>query len=368
MAALTLDAAGGEEPPVALARRLANRLNLGAAAEEELALLVGESGLLRAASAHIDGLTEEKVWQVATHLDRPERARALYVLTLARDDLPAWDRKRLDELLELVLVLFEQPSLTGIDARNLVERRRQEAMRAVNGRRDLTERIRYAPTAYLLTQDASDIARQVELVEPVPPAGQVRVRVHLLHSEGAAWRLEVACRDRPGLLATVSGVVADHGFDIVEAFATTWPDGGALESFRLLRAPGSAGTPEATELQLAIVDAFGRPLLADANPTARVSFDDVASPWYTLCEVECPDRPGLLRSLSVAFARGGADVHSARIATTGGVALDRFELTDRNGRKLDASRKAAIIDAIVDGVTDVRRSPLRFSRRRAERG
>jgi [protein-PII] uridylyltransferase len=208
----------------------------------------------------------------------------------------------------------------------------------------------------------------VDLVEPVPPPGQVRVRVHLLHAEGAAWRLEVACRDRPGLLATVSGVVADHGFDIVEAFATTWPDGGALESFRLLRAPGSERTPEATELQSAIVAAFGHPLRADANPDARVAFDDVASPWYTLCEVECPDRPGLLNSLAVALARGGADVHSARIATTEGVALDRFELTDRNGRKLDDSLKAAIVDAIVGGVTEVRRSPLRFARRRALRG
>jgi Kef-type K+ transport system membrane component KefB len=368
VAALTFDAAGTAEPPIALARRLANRLNLGAAAEEELALLVGESGLLRAASAHIDGLAEEKVWQVATHLDRPERARALFLLTLARDDLAAWDRKRLDELLELVLVLLEQPALTGIDARNLVERRRQEAMRSVGSRRDLADRIRYAPPAYLLTQDASDIARQVDLVEPVPPPGQVRVRVHLLHAEGAAWRLEVACRDRPGLLATVSGVVADHGFDIVEAFATTWPDGGALESFRLLRAPGSERTPEATELQSAIVAAFGHPLRADANPDARVAFDDVASPWYTLCEVECPDRPGLLNSLAVALARGGADVHSARIATTEGVALDRFELTDRNGRKLDDSLKAAIVDAIVGGVTEVRRSPLRFARRRALRG
>jgi Na+:H+ antiporter len=367
LAALTLDAAGTAESPVALARRLANRLDLGAAAEEELALLIGESGLLRAASAHIDGLTEQKVWQIATHLDRPERARALYVLTLALDDLPAWDRKRLDELLELVLVLLEQPALTGIDARNLVERRRQEALRAVAGRRDLTDRIRFAPPAYLLAQDAADVARQVDLVEPVPPPGQVRVRVHLLHAEGAVWRLEVACRDRPGLLATVSGVVAGQGFDIVEAFATTWPDGGALESFRLLRAPGSEGTPDATELRDAIVAAFDRPLRADPDPGAAVSFDDVASPWYTLCEVECPDRPGLLHALTVALARGGADVHSARVATTDGVAFDRFELTDRNGRKLDESTKSAIVDAVVGGVTDARRSPLRFARRRALR-
>ena len=75
LAALILDAAGEDAEPVPLARRLATRLDLGAAAEEELALLVGDAGLLRAAAARLDGLGEERVTQLATHLELPERAR-----------------------------------------------------------------------------------------------------------------------------------------------------------------------------------------------------------------------------------------------------------------------------------------------------
>ena len=41
-------------------------------------------------------------------------------------------------------------------------------------------------------------------------------------------------------------------------------------------------------------------------------------------------------------------------------AVDRFELTDRNGRKLDDAAKAAVIDAVRTGVTRKRK---RFSRR-----
>ncbi len=83
LAALILDTAGEDAEPVDLARRLAGRLDLGAAAEQEIALLVGDSSLLRAAAQRVDSFDEERVFALATHLDRPERARALYLLTVA---------------------------------------------------------------------------------------------------------------------------------------------------------------------------------------------------------------------------------------------------------------------------------------------
>ena len=72
----------------------------------------------------VDGLEEERVVPIAIHLDNPERARALYLLTLALDDLASWDRGRLDELFRLVLDQLERPEVSGLDARNLLERRR----------------------------------------------------------------------------------------------------------------------------------------------------------------------------------------------------------------------------------------------------
>ena len=88
LAALILDTVG-EDSPVQLARRIAHRLDLGAAAEQQIALLVDDSDLLRAAARKVDGLEEERVVPIAIHLDNPERARALYLLTLALDDLDA---------------------------------------------------------------------------------------------------------------------------------------------------------------------------------------------------------------------------------------------------------------------------------------
>jgi [protein-PII] uridylyltransferase len=168
--------------------------------------------------------------------------------------------------------------------------------------------------------------------------------------------VEIASRDRPGLLATVVGVLSEAGLSVQEALVATWPDGGALESFRVM--PPSGSPPDADPLTAAIVEAFNRPLEAAAISDAEITFDDDGSPWYTLCEVRAADRPGLLHAITVGFAGAGVDVHSARVQTVGGQAVDLFELTDRNGRKLDESAKLAVVEATRGGMRTGRRGKL----------
>jgi UTP:GlnB (protein PII) uridylyltransferase len=119
--------------------------------------------------------------------------------------------------------------------------------------------------------------------------------------------------------------------------------------------------PDGEQLAAEIVRGAGRREVTEPVPDAQITFDDVASPWYTLCEVRVSDRPRLLHTITVAFASAGADVHSARLRTDDWVAIDRFELTDRTGRKLDTETKRAIERALASGVTPRRR---RLSTRR----
>ncbi len=168
------------------------------------------------------------------------------------------------------------------------------------------------------------------------------------------WKVEVAARDRPGLLAVVSGVLADNGLDILDAVVATWPDGGTLDSFSVRRSVleparlspeelDKIGPPDRGVLEAGVSAALGVPIEVLANPDAEVRFDDDASPWYTLCEVRSPDRRGLLHSLTAGIASAGASVHSAHLVTISGLAVDRFELTDANGQKLDDSRKGLVV-------------------------
>jgi UTP:GlnB (protein PII) uridylyltransferase len=98
------------------------------------------------------------------------------------------------------------------------------------------------------------------------------------------------------------------------------------------------------------VAAFSRPLETTALPEAALRFDDHSSPWCTICEVRSPDRRGLLQNLGAAMAGAGVNVHASRPVTIDGVAVDRFELSDRHGRKLDDALKRAATDAVHNGV------------------
>ena len=361
LAALILDSVGEDATPVVLARRIAHRLDLGATAEQQIAMVVEDADLFGAAAGRFDGLEEERVTPIAIHLDNPERARALYLLTLARGDLTAWERARLDELLALVLQLLAQPEITGLDARNLLERRRSEAIRLAGDRDAVVERIRSAPRSYVLSQPAADVARQAAFVDPVPARGEASVAV--LSIEPDQWRVEVAARDRPGLLQAVSSAIAALGFDIVDAVVATWHDGAALGAFVVRHdesiSPGNGdetASPDPVALEAAIVAAFSAPLQPTPNREAELRFDDHASPWYTICEVESPDRRGLLQDLTAAMVSAGANVHSARLVSIDGVAVDRFELTDLNGHKLDEAMEQAAIQAVRNGVTPKRKA------------
>lgn len=338
LAAFALDAAADEDTPLVV-RRLAARLRLGRQAEDETVALVVDRGLLAAAARRLDSTDEGVVLQLAGHLGTVARAAGLYLLSLASGELDRGERMRLDALYELVHHVLAHG---GADDRDLVARRRAEA-EAMAPDLLVRERVAFTPPGYVLAQEPTVLARQARLLEPLPGRGTAHVEVTPAKED--EWVVDVVCRDRSGLLAVVTGVLADVGADVVQAAAVTWPDGGALESF-LVRAPEP---PDPEQLRAGIGQALRSPLSSSPTPDVSLAFDDDASPWHTICDVQAPDRPGLLHALAAAFARAGVDVLSVQAATSGGVARDRFELTDSRGHKLDVATRKAIADALATG-------------------
>ena len=346
---------------VATARQAVKRLDLGAAAEQDVALLVGESTLLRAAAARADGLEEERVLQIASHLERAERTRALYLLSLAVGPIPPVQRQRFDALYDLVQATLARPELAGREVRNLVQQRRLAASRAAGAESPAAKRLEHAPQAWLLAHEPETLARMAALVEPLPGKDEARLRV--LPAGPRTWRLELACRDQRGLLAVLSAALAGAGLHVRDASLASWPDGGVADTFTVR----SQSPPDPDELARQITAARLLPLTAPPVADAKVTFDGKASPWHTLCTVEAADRRGLLHTLAVAFAVSGADVHSARVATQGDLAHDAFQLTDGRGEKLGPDDERAIRQAILSGVAGSRRARTKLARNRNNR-
>ncbi|MFN2593505.1 MAG: cation:proton antiporter [Actinomycetota bacterium] len=349
LAALILDVEGDEPPPVGVARRLVKRLDLGAGAEQEIALLVQSQSMLRSSATRQGATSEANVTRLAVHLHELERARALYVLSIASGDLDIVDRRRLDELHRLIEATISKSAPTQ---ENAIERRRIDAARLAQTP-EVAERARSAPRSYVAQTAVGRIAEHAILLEPVPEKDSVRVNVS--GDVGDRWHLDLAAHDRKGLLAWTSQVFADEGIDVVACSVATWPDGAAIQSFDI----ESSVAPDGNKLAHAIEQNLGSPLVGDAVPGSEIAFDDDASPWSTLCDVTAPDRRRLLHNVSTAIAAAGATVLAAHVATIDGRVVDRFELATEDGSKLTPEIEAHIRGNVTSGASQPRKRSIK---------
>jgi Kef-type K+ transport system membrane component KefB/predicted amino acid-binding ACT domain protein len=312
-------------------------------ADEIIAVVEGAS-LLRAAVGDPDGFSELRVLQLAEHLSSKPIADDAHRLASAHLTDDDWRRGAVDELHRLVVDALSHPAL-GDGESTPAEARRVSALAMLDVRDQLARsRLEAAPATFLLAHDPVELARQARLVEPLPMHGDVRVAVSP-DPDPDHWRIDVSCRDRAGLLSRLTRALADAGLHVAFASLVTWPDGGVLDSFVV----ASSERPNPRDLS----GRMQRALRGRRPPTVpigdvEVTFEDDAAPWFTVCVTRGPDRPGLLAAIASALDDARVDVHAARVASAvdAGVVDNRFEVTDRHGRKLDAGRKAAVRRAL----------------------
>ena len=327
LAALVTDVAGSDFDQEATASLLAQ---LAVANPERIERLLSAAALLRGAAADADSYDQEELRKLAEHIGGTALAQDAYLVSLT-DPMSDRHHAALDELYSQVLDLLAHPEHLGAGATSLAEARRQAAQ-ALSTEPGTVERLRAASVNHLLAHEPEELSRQARLIEPLPPRGVVRVAVS---PEGRPdhWVIDVACRDADGLLARLTRILTGRGCDIVSATLATWVDGGVVDTF-VVR---TAVRPRARDLSEAFEAALREKVVAEAVHGLDVSFDNRALAWHTSATVTGPDRPGALAALAAAFAAAGVVVHRARVATTAAGVVDRFALTDRHGRKLDAA-------------------------------
>src|SRR5437868_5803497 len=171
--------------------------------------------------------------------------------------------------------------------------------------------------------------------------------------ETLVWQLYHATTqylaDRHQLLSKIAGSISLVPLNILSADIYTRGDNVALDVFRVSDLRGRAVT---NEREMALVEstlrkaldseAFDlsalleqarkegrRPAVADMEFPSRVSIENQADPYFTLIEIQTPDRIGLLHDLLQCLSRNEIDIALARISTESGAAIDTFYVTDR---------------------------------------
>lgn len=346
VAALLADALDEEPDAAEVASQLTERIGLDPAERAEVVDLVEDRHLLWAAARRANGLGEANVRQLAAHFGSVSRARASYVISALRDSgRERWERSRLQELFGLVIDTLARDGLDTA-TRDLIEVRRSALAERVGGDARAVARALEAPGRYLLVTDEAVAARAVASLDPLPARGRVAVRAEAL--DAPRWRIDVVSRDRLGLLAATAKVFAGLGLDVTRAEVASWPDGAVLEAFEVTGR--SDAVPDSDHLRDAIEGAIREPVAADPLDGVTFGFDHRASPWHTVCEIEGPERSGLLGDLATVFRAAGVTIRSASVQTADGQAFDTFELTTESGTKLEEDDEVRIRDLAASGV------------------
>jgi [protein-PII] uridylyltransferase len=217
------------------------------------------------------------------------------------------------------------------------------------------------PQRYLRVHSAEEVMRHLELADQV---AEDPVQIDL--KRGRHWYdLTLVTRDRPFLFATLTGVLAAWGMNIVKANAFSNEAGTVVDTihftdrFRTLELNLSEWARfkrSITEVLLGEAD-LDRMLrdrqrseknaITKVKVETKIEFDDTCSSSSTLLQVIAQDRPRLLHRIASCLSSQECNIEIALIDTEGQMAIDAFYLTSK-GAKLTPHHCKQVEKALIE--------------------
>ncbi|MEL7272226.1 MAG: [protein-PII] uridylyltransferase [Pseudomonadota bacterium] len=353
-----------------VARRICPRLGLDEKQTDLVAWLI-EHHLLMSTEAQSRDLNDERTISDFAHvMQSMERMKALLVLTVC--DIKAvgpgvWNGWK-GQLLR-TLYYETEPHLTGgfttVPRRQKVAAVKEELLAAFQGNSEgdgdwregeLAATVDLHYDNYLLTMPFEAQKRHLTFVRDAQRAGHSFATTVATREFEAITEITLLAPDHPRLLSTITGCCAAAGANIVDAKIFTMRNGRALDSIFITRlyedvedekrrAHNIADNIEKVlsgEVRLATL------LAARAKParraqafklTPQIQVNNALSDEFTVIEIECLDRPGLLSDITDALADAQLDIASAHIATFGEKMIDVFYVRDLTGSKITTPQK-----------------------------
>ena len=220
-------------------------------------------------------------------------------------------------------------------------------------------------SAYFLSTDIETQVRHMGLLRRIRDDGLEIATAINTNRFQEITEITVVAPDHPRLLSIIAGACAAADANIVDAKIHTTSDGRALDSIYINRefANDDAELRRAERVGAMIEDVLrGKQRLPEViaqntksrrrqkafKISPRVRINNNLSDTFSVIEVECLDRPGLLSDLASALADLKLDIGSAHAITFGEKVTDSFYVRDLVGHKIeDEERIKRIVDELM---------------------
>lgn len=367
---------GHSESGRALALEAAVRMGLDVDEQETLAFLVLHHLLLTGTAFRRDIEDEKTVRDLADVVGAAENLEALYLLTCS--DMKAvgpevwndWKGALLEDLFDRTLQVLEEREKGEFARpdRDLKVRRIQDRLVERLGADHPAEEVRREfidamPGRYFLNTPEESMPLHYRLLRRL---GDEPFLAAVLHHPGHGHsEVAICAHDRPGLFASIAGVFAAMGLNVLSARIHTRRDGRIIDVFRIshqgkaevVMDPGKWSRMEQTlervlRGRVDVAELVGRARLSPSEgprgkrPTL-VRWDNRASDDFTVVEVYTRDRAGVLFTITYRLSQLDFSIHLAKISTDVDRVADVFYVTDGDGGKVrDRARLEALREAL----------------------
>jgi len=354
------------EASLEIAGRCLDRLDVDPGERATVLFLIGNH-LEMSATLRRDIFNPETVATFADKVGTPERLKMLCLLTYADikavnpEALTPWKAENIWQLYIGAANYLNRSADQRVHGDAGDEKlARLRSLAPVTGYR-LKDFVEGFPQRYLRMHSAEEIMRHLEMAEEL---GKEPVQLDL--KRGRHWyELTLVATDRPFLFATLAGVLAAWGMNIVKANAFSNEAGTVVDTlyftdrFRTLELNLSEWERfkrSITDVMLGKADLdrmlrdrqrSGKNAVAKVKVQTRIEFDDACSSASTLLEVIAQDRPRLLHRISSCLSHQECNIEIALIDTEGQMAIDAFYLTSK-ATKLTAEHRKQVEKALLD--------------------
>ena len=354
------------EASLEIANRAMDRLDVDPKERGEVLFLIG-SHLELSSALRRDIFNPETVAAFADKIGTPERLKMLTLLTYADikavnpEALTPWKAENVWQL----YITAENYLNRSADQRvrgdvNTEKLARLRSLAPVTGNK-FKEFLEGFPQRYLLMHTAEEVMRHMAMADDL--SGDP-VQVEL--KRGRHWyELTLVTKDRPYLFATLAGVLAAWGMNIVKANAFSNGSGTVVDTlfftdrFRTLELNLSEWARfKNSVMSVLLGEADLEKMLRDRQRSekgtiakvkveTKIEFDDSSSSTSTLVQVIAQDRHRLLHRIASCLSHHKCNIEIALIDTEGQMAIDTFYLTS-GGKKLPEEHQRQVRRALIE--------------------